>query len=155
MTGLLALSVGLGLVLSLLLSEALGVASAGMVVPGYVALYLTRPVEIACLLVAALLTYGALRALGRVVILYGRRRTAFAILIGYLLGALLAHGAARFSSAPPEGESAVIGYVIPGLIAIWMDRQGVMETLSALTICSVLVRLLLVSFFGNEVFSSP
>jgi poly-gamma-glutamate biosynthesis protein PgsC/CapC len=150
-TGLLALAVGLGLVLSLLLSEALGVASAGMVVPGYVALYLTRPIELAGLLVASLLTYGAIRLLGRFVILYGRRRTAFAILIGYLLGAFIGYVGARFAPGLAAGEQAVIGFVIPGLVALWMDRQGVIETLSTLTVCSVLVRLLLLLFFGSEV----
>ncbi len=151
MTGLLALAVGLGLVLSLLLSEALGVAAAGMVVPGYVALSLTRPTELACLLVASLLTYGAIRVLGSFIILYGRRRTAFAILIGYLLGALIGYAGARLAPGLTEGDRAVIGFVIPGLVAIWMDRQGVIETLSSLTICSVLVRLLLLLFFGSEV----
>jgi poly-gamma-glutamate biosynthesis protein PgsC/CapC len=151
MTGLLALAVGLGLVLSLLLSEALGVAAAGMVVPGYVALSLTRPVELACLLVASLLTYGAIRVLGSFIILYGRRRTAFAILIGYLLGALIGYAGARLAPGLAEGDRAVIGFVIPGLVALWMDRQGVVETLSSLTVCSVLVRLLLLLFFGSEV----
>ncbi len=151
MTGLLALAVGLGLVLSLLLSEVLGVASAGMVVPGYVALYLTRPVELVGLLVASLLTYGAIRVLGRFVILYGRRRTAFAILLGYLLGALIGYAGARALPGLALGDQAVIGFVIPGLVAIWMDRQGVIETLSTLTVCSVLVRLFLLLFLGSEV----
>jgi gamma-polyglutamate biosynthesis protein CapC len=151
MTGLLALAVGLGLVLSLLLSEALGVASAGMVVPGYVALYLTRPAQLVGLVVASLCTYGAIRLLGSFVILYGRRRTAFAILIGYLLGALIGYVGARFAPGLAGGDEAVIGFVIPGLVALWMDRQGVIETLSTLTVCSVLVRLLLLLFFGSEV----
>ena len=38
------LSIGLGLVTSLAFSEILGVAAGGMVVPGYIALYLDRPV---------------------------------------------------------------------------------------------------------------
>ena len=44
----------------------------------------------------------------------------------------------------------VIGYVIPGLIAIWMDRQGVIETLAALITSSVVVRLVLMLVFGVE-----
>jgi hypothetical protein len=41
-------------------------------------------------------------------------------------------------------ELGVIGYIIPGLIALWFNRQGVLQTLSALIIASVLVRLVLV-----------
>ncbi|NLE86065.1 MAG: poly-gamma-glutamate biosynthesis protein PgsC [Myxococcales bacterium] len=150
MTDLLPIAIGLGLVVSLLLSEYLGVASAGMVVPGYVALYLTMPARLLVTAVAAGLTYGAIRIIGEYLIVYGRRRTALAILLGYLLGAVAGRvGEHSFASAD-AGDETVIGYIIPGLVAIWMDRQGPVETLSALTICSVLVRLLLVLFVGAE-----
>jgi hypothetical protein len=36
------------------------------------------------------------------------------------------------------------------LIAIWMDRQGVIETLSALITSAVVVRLVLMLVFGME-----
>ena len=41
-------------------------------------------------------------------------------------------------------ELQVIGFIIPGLIAIWLDRQGIVETLAALVTASVVVRLILV-----------
>ncbi len=151
MSELLALSIGLGLVVSLLLAETLGVASAGLVVPGYVALYLMRPAYLATTLAATLVTYAALRGLSSVVILYGRRRTALAILIGYLVGASFGYLASRHLPGIDAGDSAVIGYVIPGLVALWMDRQGIVETLSALAVTSVAVRLLLLLLFGAEV----
>lgn len=150
MTDLLPIAIGLGLVVSLLLSEYLGVASAGMVVPGYLALYLTMPAQLLVTLLAAGLTYGAVRVIGEFLIVYGRRRTAIAILLGYLLGALLGRAGAYYFEPTEVGSETVIGYIIPGLVAIWMDRQGPVETLSALTICSVLVRLLLVLLLGGE-----
>ncbi|MBI4224246.1 MAG: poly-gamma-glutamate biosynthesis protein PgsC, partial [Deltaproteobacteria bacterium] len=42
-----------------------------------------------------------------------------------------------------------IGFIIPGLIAIWLDRQGVVETLAALAIVSVMVRLILMLILGG------
>jgi hypothetical protein len=42
-------------------------------------------------------------------------------------------------------ELGVIGYIIPGLIALWFNRQGVLPTLSALFITSVMVRLTLIA----------
>jgi len=49
---LLTLSIGIGLAASLLFSELFGLAAGGMIVPGYLALSLTRPFDL-------LLTVGA------------------------------------------------------------------------------------------------
>jgi gamma-polyglutamate biosynthesis protein CapC len=95
--------------------------------------------------------------LSSVIIIYGRRRTVLMILVGYLTRAVfgwLPLGTAAPVTALtenfPELESTftVIGYIIPGLVAIWMDRQGPIETLSALTTAAVVVRLILILIFG-------
>nr|NIP87215.1 hypothetical protein [Planctomycetales bacterium] len=52
--------------------------------------------------------------------------------------------------AETETEFAVIGYIIPGLIAIWIDRQGLVETLCALITASVVIRLILIMIYGVE-----
>ena len=44
MIDILTASIGIGLVVSLMFSEMFGLAAGGMVVPGYIALYLNRPV---------------------------------------------------------------------------------------------------------------
>jgi len=146
----LPLAIGIGLVVSLLLSELLGVASAGMVVPGYLALYAQSPLHLASTLLACFATYGVVRAAGSFLILYGRRRTALAILVGYLCGALFRYLIARHVPGIDPGADVVIGYIIPGLVAIWMDRQGVWETLGALSICTVVVRLVLIVALGTD-----
>ena len=147
---ILPLAIGIGLVASLLLSELLGVASAGMVVPGYIALYLGSPPYLVGTALACLVTYGVVRLAGHFLILYGRRRTALAILVGYLSGALCGYAISRYAPGVALGQDAVVGYIIPGLVAIWMDRQGVLQTLGALTICSVLVRLVLLVLVGSD-----
>jgi poly-gamma-glutamate biosynthesis protein PgsC/CapC len=161
---LLALSIGIGLVVSLLFSELFGLAAGGLVVPGYIALYLTRPLDLATTLVAALLTFFLVRIVSTFVIVYGRRRTALMILVGYGAGALLNMGIAAALEAGLDApvpvaaldplaitaagrdtiEAGVIGYIIPGLIAIWLDRQGIVPTLSALVTSAVVVRLVLI-----------
>lgn len=143
---LLPVSIGFGLVVSLLLAELVGVAAAGMVVPGYVALALDDPASLLALLGSSTLTYAGLRLCGRFMVLYGRRRTAVAILLGYLLGAL----GARLLAVGGGPAELTLGYIIPGLVAIWMDRQGVLGTLASLTVCSALVRFLLLTVFGPE-----
>jgi hypothetical protein len=41
--------------------------------------------------------------------------------------------------------AAVVGFIIPGLIALWMDRTGPVLTLSPLIVASVVVRLVLIA----------
>jgi hypothetical protein len=43
-----------------------------------------------------------------------------------------------------SADYEVIGYIIPGLIAIWIDRQGLVETLGILLTASTVVRLVLI-----------
>ncbi len=145
---ILPLSVGIGLVLSLLFTELFGLAAGGMVVPGYIALYLPTPGAVAMTLLAGVLTYGIVRSLGSVSILYGRRRTALTILVGYLMGAGLRGLAGGAFAMGPEYD--VIGYIIPGLIAIWMARQGIVETAASIVVVSIMARLVLILVLGED-----
>jgi poly-gamma-glutamate biosynthesis protein PgsC/CapC len=144
---LLTLSIGLGLAASLLYGELFGLAAGGMVVPGYVALYMNKPVDIGLTLLAAIITFGFLKGLSQVAIVYGRRRTALTILIGYLVG--LTFRMWLDSTITPFSEGAIIGFIIPGLIAIWYQRQGVLETTLSLVTAAILVRMVLVVFIGD------
>lgn len=135
----LALSVGIGLVVGLLTSEFFGLAAAGLVVPGYVALYLTKPKYLLATLLVSFVTFGLVRLLSTMLIVHGRRRTALMILCGYLLGMLAGQWQGLFTE-----DYQAVGFIVPGMLAVWMDRQGVRETLSALLLVSVMVRLLLI-----------
>lgn len=145
----LALAIGIGLALNMLSAEAIGLAAGGMVVPGYIALFLDKPWSVVLTLGAALTTFLVVRAFSSVMIIYGRRRTVLMILVGYLIGAAFRSVEGQYL---PYSDQAltVIGYIIPGLIALWMDRQGVVETVCALLTASVMARLLLVVFLGVE-----
>lgn len=143
----LALSIGIGLTLSLLFAEFFGITAGGMVVAGYIALYLNNPIAVLITVLSGLAAFTVVRALSSVMLIYGRRRTLFMILIGYLIGM----GIDQFIPLTLlVGGHQVIGFIIPGLIAIWLDRQGVIETLAALTIVSVMVRLILMLTVGKD-----
>ena len=149
MESIVSLSIGIGLVVSLFFSEMLGLTAGGMVVPGYVALNLDRPVTIILTILVSYLTYFIVHSLSTVMIIYGRRRTVLMILVGYSMGFLIrSFGTLEL----PMGaiDLTIIGYIIPGLIAIWIDRQGLVESLSALTIASVIVRMILILITGGE-----
>ena len=140
MTDTEVLVIGIGLVVSLLYAELFGVAPGGIIVPGYLALAIPDPLTVALTLGVALLTWFVVRVLGTVAIVYGRRRNVLAILIGFGLGAL---ARTLVGAGTPLGEFGidVVGYVIPGLLAIWMDRQGVVVTVTSAVTASIATRL--------------
>lgn len=144
----LTLSIGIGLAVSVLFSETFGIAAGGMIVPGYLALSLHQPMNLVLTVAAALVTFWLVRGISMFMIVYGRRRTVLMILTGFLVGGFTTR---LVPSVTVTGEvMEVIGYVIPGLLAIWLDRQGVVETLSAALTASVLVKLVLILTVGAE-----
>ncbi len=141
-------AIGLGLLVSLLFTELFGLAAGGMVVPGYIALFMTDPISVAATLLAGVVTFLAVHALKSVVILYGRRMTAMAIVVGYLVG--MAGRAIAPGTLAGVPDFQFIGYIIPGLIAIWINRQGMVETLTSIVTVSAVTRLVLVLVIGEE-----
>lgn len=144
-------AIGIGLVLSLAFSETLGVAAGGMVVPGYVALMIHHPMRIAGTILVSLATYGAIRFLSQYMFIYGRRRTVLVILIGFLFG-WFSREFLVIRTGSLTLELQTIGLIIPGLIANWMERQGVVKTISTMVIAAVFIRLILMIVTGGEVF---
>jgi poly-gamma-glutamate biosynthesis protein PgsC/CapC len=135
------LYIGIGLVVSLLYAEVFGVAPGGIIVPGYLALGVHDPAVLSLTLGVSLLTFFVVRVLATVTILYGRRRTSLMILIAFLIGSLVRAGLGVGTPIGPF-EIDVIGYIVPGLIAIWIDRQGLVVTVSSALTASILTRLI-------------
>jgi gamma-polyglutamate biosynthesis protein CapC len=136
------LAIGLGMTFSLIVSELLGVSSAGLVVPGYLALYLDQPTRVAATFLVALTTWAMVRfGVGRLVVLYGRRRFAVTVLIGFLLNAALDH--ALFALPPEMAGLRAIGYIVPGLIANAALQQGIASTAGLTLLVAAAVRLVL------------
>ncbi len=142
-------AIGLGLVISLIFSETLGLAAGGMVVPGYLALMIHDPFRIIGTVLCALLTLGAIKLVSRYTLIYGRRRIVVSVLFGFVFGAISRDLLfLKLHDAPIDLRT--IGYVIPGLIANWMERQGILQTLCVMTTTAVLVRLLLMLLNGGD-----
>jgi gamma-polyglutamate biosynthesis protein CapC len=136
------LSIGLGLTLSLILSELVGLSSAGLVVPGYLALYLDQPARLAATFGVALGTWAVVKfGFARLVVLYGRRRFGVTVLTGFLLNAALDH---LLLVLPPEAAALrAIGFIVPGLIANTALQQGVAVTAGLTLLVAAAVRLIL------------
>lgn len=143
------ISIGLGIILSLVLSETLGVTAGGIIVPGYIALYLHHPFQVVITFLVAILVWGIIQGMGNIMFLYGKRRIVLALILGFFFGYITRN----LLFMPAEiGSVAVIGNIIPGLIANWMDRQGVTRTLSVVILTAVLVKLAVMLLFGGVLF---
>ena len=149
-------SIGLGLIVSLLFTEFFGLAVGGMIVPGYIALSLHRPADVLLTVVVALATYGMVLLVSKLAFVYGRRRIVLMILFSFLIGSLvravpvLAAEGSGVAAGQSQGMMCVIGYIIPGLIALWIDRQGLVNTLGPLMTSAIIVRLALI-ILGMEI----
>lgn len=142
-------TIGLGIVLSLLLSETLGVTAGGIIVPGYIALYIHQPFQVIITLLVAIIVWAIIQILGKQVFLYGKRRIVLALILGFFFG-FLSRNFIFFSQDMVSLE--VIGNIIPGLIANWMDRQGVIRTISVVILTAVMVKLAIILLFGGALF---
>jgi poly-gamma-glutamate biosynthesis protein PgsC/CapC len=137
-------AIGIGVMVSFAFYEIIGLSPGGIVVPGYIALFLDQPVRILITLAVALLTYLVVIQLSNYVILYGRRRFLTMVLVSFLLKWLIEEIIIKMPISGIELRS--IGYIIPGLIANEMRRQGIFPTIYSLAIVSILVRLILLLF---------
>lgn len=91
-----------------------------------------------------------MKFVSKYMLLYGRRLLILCILIGYIIG----YGTRVFPTLTFNNlnvDLATIGFVVPGLLAYWMHRQGVVETISAMVVTSILVRLVISLISGGVI----
>ena len=125
--------IGIGMVLSLFLTETLGVTAGDIIVPGFIAMNLENPERLLITFGVSIITFLIIKLLGNFIMVYGKRRLVLALLIGFLLG-YLSRSENIITAGLGTTDYMVIGNIIPGLIANWMDRQGILRT-----ICTVLI----------------
>lgn len=103
----------LGVVVSMIFTEITGL-SAGLIVPGYLVLALHSPGRIVTTLIMASVSVLLCRLASQWLILFGRRRFAFLILLTFVLNCVL--------SAWRLLPFSVIGILMPGILAREIDR---------------------------------
>jgi len=135
-------AIGLSLVASLLSFELIGLSPGGLVVPGYLALVAGRPQGLAVVAAAGLITLVLVRAISEYVVLFSRRRFVCMVLVGLLCMRGLELLGAGVPSLMPEAVG--LGYIVPGLLANDMEKQGILPTLLAATLATAVIRLVLI-----------
>jgi len=129
----------IGVVLSLLYAEKVGVMPAGLIVPGYMGLVFDQPVFICVILLISFLTFIIVtKVVGRFTILYGRRKFAAMLSVGVALKLIFDYFAPMtFPYLPFEmQEFRGIGVIVPGLIANTIQKQGVIPTIGSTLLLS-------------------
>jgi poly-gamma-glutamate biosynthesis protein PgsC/CapC len=138
-------SIVVSIVLGFFFGEITGWLPGGLVVPGYLALYVDQPLRIVMTYTAAALAFLVVHLLSCVSILFGRRRFMAFILAGICMGAVLD---VLVRWLPPMGSDLrAIGYVVPGLIANDIWKQGPWKTLLASLLVTLATRAVLLLFF--------
>ena len=138
---LIGLAIGIGMGLSLILTETLGVTAGGVIVPGYISLYIHEPYKVIITFSVSLIVLLIIKILSQFMFIYGKRRLVLSLMLGFFFGYL--------SKIYLDSDLSSIGNIIPGLLASWMDRQGVFQTMSVLIIIAVATRLILIVLLGG------
>ena len=144
--------IGIGMVLSLFLTETLGVTAGGIIVPGYIAMNLENPERLVITFGISIITFLLIKLLSQYIMVYGKRRLVLALLIGFLLGYLSRSGNI-ITAGLGTTDFMVIGNIIPGLIANWMDRQGVLRTISTVLITAGITKLCIMTISMLQILS--
>jgi len=131
----------LGILIGFIYYELVGLTPGGIVVPGYIALYLTQPLVLLITLIAVLMTYYLVKILENIIILYGRRAFVAAVLIGFFLKWIFETQMLKLDWL--TYDLAIIGYIIPGLMAHEMRKQGIVATVLSCTVVSMVVGILI------------
>ncbi|MGB0389332.1 MAG: poly-gamma-glutamate biosynthesis protein PgsC/CapC [Ardenticatenaceae bacterium] len=140
-TELVRLSILVGVVISLLVYNRYGVTTGGTVVPGYLALFVLQPTQILSTLALATATYVLVhKQLRPRFMLWGRKLFESEILVALFLQILWIGVLIFLIPQTPEVTLLYgIGFLLPGIIAHDMGRQGVSNTLLATVGCAVAV----------------
>lgn len=133
-------AIGLSIILSFLFSEFLGLACGGMISAGYLALFVSSPVRLLSTIICALLIYLIVLLIQKFAIIFGRRRFALCVLLGFCLTWIWTK---IVPSININIDIRIVGFIIPGLIANDMLKQGVLRTIASLLIVTILVKLIL------------
>jgi poly-gamma-glutamate biosynthesis protein PgsC/CapC len=138
------MTLALGVVVSVLVCEYWRLTGGGVVVAGYLGLFVDRPLFILTTVSLAVVTFYLVQyVVARRMFLYGRRRLVVMVVVG--MGLQFITGTIAFLTAQDISWLVGlygVGFVLPGLIAQDMERQSVGKTLLSVLGTSLLTFLL-------------
>ena len=107
-------------------------------------------------MIISIAAYLIVYLLSKFILIYGRRRLILSLLIGFFLGYILRiildNSGFQIMINNHWMELEYIGYIIPGLIASWIDRQGIVRTVSVVLIVASIVNLIMMYIYYLDQF---
>lgn len=132
---------GIGILIGFVFFEITGLTAGGIIVPGYLALYVHDPIKILVTLLVSLVTFGIVNLVSQRLIIFGKRRFFLMILIGFVIRSVFDNLNLFLHESTLELQA--IGYIIPGIIANEFFKQGVFKTILSMIIVVSAVYLIL------------
>ncbi|MDR3258038.1 MAG: poly-gamma-glutamate biosynthesis protein PgsC [Fusobacteriaceae bacterium] len=132
----------LGIVLSIFFSELTGISPGGVIVPAYFAIYLDNPKKILVTILVSIFIYFIVKLISNFAIIYGKRKFALCMLLGFVLRYILKSLNIFFISEYDIYffNDTIIGSIIPGILANDIDKNGLIYPLSSLVILSIFIK---------------
>ena len=109
--GYASIYIGIGMVLSLLITETMGITAGGIIVPGYIAMHLDSPPMLIVTFGISFIVYLIIKLLSNFILIYGKRRLVLAMLLGFLLGYLFQPETNLFSDLK-KMDFLVLGWIL-------------------------------------------
>jgi poly-gamma-glutamate biosynthesis protein PgsC/CapC len=134
-------AIGLSIIFGFISSEFLNILSGGLVSAGYLAFFIEQPYRILSTSLLSILTCLIVKLLQKFTIIYGRRRFMITVLISLCTSYFI--NRSFFYMADVNQDLRIIGYIIPGLIANDMLKQGIFKTLVMVYLSAILIRLII------------
>jgi len=134
-------ALGIGIILNYIFLELVGLSAGGLITPGYLAYFWDQPVRIIMTFVVAFICYLLILLLANFMIIYSKRRFMLAVVSSYLFSWFISTYLIQFIAL--ETDIRVIGYIIPGLIANEMIKQGIARTILITIFITSITRLVL------------
>ena len=131
----------LGIIISIIFYELTEISPGGVIVPGYIALFITQPGRIIVTIFLSLATLLVVNILSNYTILYGRRKFGIMIIISFIIR-LIMQMSINYLPLPNILATSSIGYIIPGIIAQDIGRQGIVKTVSSMILVASLIKLI-------------
>lgn len=131
----------LGIIISIIFYELTEISPGGVIVPGYIALFITQPGRIIVTIFLSLATLLVVNILSNYTILYGRRKFGIMVIISFIIR-LIMQMSINYLPLPDILATSSIGYIIPGIIAQDIGRQGIIKTVSSMILVASLIKLI-------------
>ena len=146
------LTIILGIVVSTIIYKRSGLTLGGVIVCGYLALFINQPLHIIVTLVIAYLTYQIVyKLLQKRFMLNGRKLFEIEILVGLVFQVLWIVVIRLFRTTTADLTFLYgIGFVLPGVIAHDMGRQGARNTIGSILLGLSIVALIIFPLMAIE-----